>query len=244
MRQQLDELDALLQRMLTLPVNHLAEPEDKQRREAPLTQPLAKARNKFATLVEKPSTPPRPVVDEKVRPPLPDDRPTPLLRTESPSGLPAPISVLPTITSASAPSLAEPPPATEMKSVISSPGIVLPEIVPESEPGETPGGRGAEQSRAFRAPDAAPSAEPIIPKKPSEFLERHRARLREERRAAPWLKPLEWINRLFDRCAVALGRPGLWLVRPETRDFLGWIGIGLLLAAAVILVGDWFGWTW
>jgi len=244
MRQQLDELDALLQRMLTLPVNHAAEPEAGVRREAPPTQPPAKARTKFAAFVEKSTLPPQPVFEEKGRPPLSDDRPATVSRIEAPTGLPSPISPPPPLTSASTPSLAEPSLAKEIKASISSPGIVLPDDVPELETGVTPGGPGAEQPRALRAPDAAPSAEPIIPKRPSEFLERHRARLQEERRAAPWLRPLELINRLFDSCAVALGRPGLWLVRPETRDVLGWIGIGLLLAAAVILVGDWFGWTW
>jgi hypothetical protein len=92
--------------------------------------------------------------------------------------------------------------------------------------------------------EVAKPVEPVILEKPSPFLERHAARLQEQRRTAPWLAPLGWINSLFDRCVLALGRPGILLVRAESRDLLGWIGIGLLVAALAILVGDWFGWTW
>jgi hypothetical protein len=84
----------------------------------------------------------------------------------------------------------------------------------------------------------------IVPVKPSAFLERHRARLEEQHRGKPWLGAMGWLNATFDRCSVALGRPGLWLVRSEVRTGMGWIGIGMLLAAAAILAGDWFGWTW
>src|SRR5262249_7424275 len=74
MRQQLDELDALLQRMLTLPVNQVAEPEASVHREAPPTQSTAKARSIYATFVEKPTLPPTSVNEEKGSPSRADDR--------------------------------------------------------------------------------------------------------------------------------------------------------------------------
>jgi len=244
MRQQLDELDALLQRMLTLPVNHVAERQDKVPHEAPLAPLPAKVPSRLAAPAEKPSRPPKTVVEEKARPPLASDRPAPVSPSEMLTGLRGPITIFPTTSTAGTPSVAEPPPVRQVQSVTSSPNIDLPVVVPKPEPADTVEPKRAEEMRSLRAAEAIPAIEPLLPRKPSAFLERHEARLRVQRRAAPWRLPLEWTNRLFDRCAVALGRPGLWLVRSEGREVLGWLGVGLLVAAAVILVGDWFGWTW
>lgn len=244
MRQQLDELDALLQRLLTLPVNHQAEREADVPNEAPLAPSPVRLRPRLAALAEKPSSTPKAVVAENSPLPLRDAGASPVPRSDPPAGSRGPLSVIPATNSVSAPVLVEPPPLREENSVISIPNIVLPEVARKPESEKTPNEKGADQRRLLPLPDVAPAIEPLLPKKTSAFLQRHEARIRHERRAAPWRMPLGWINRLFDRCAVALGRPGLWLVRSEGRDVLGWIGIGLLLAAAVILAGDWFGWTW
>src|SRR5262249_54322242 len=95
------------------------------------------------------------------------------------------------------------------------------------------------------APEPAPvESLPSLPEPRSPFLERHQARLRKRRGTVLPLRPLGWINGLFDRLAVALGGPFLWFIRPEARSLLGWVGTALLLAALVILVGVWLGWSW
>jgi hypothetical protein len=58
------------------------------------------------------------------------------------------------------------------------------------------------------------------------------------------LKPLLWINQLFDVGTWLLGPPGRWLRGPRGRLFLGWTGLGLLAAAAAWAVLGWIGWIW
>jgi hypothetical protein len=232
MRQQLDELDAILQRMLTLPVNGQAGEEERPKTDPPITPPPARRRPVAAPVLEKP--------------PLPETAPSPP-RVERPAKPPGPITIFQPVSSPSALSVPELPPLE-----IATPPIVAPsQSAPSSQPlpGWGPAHLEAPTSTLARVdPPAAPELpkelDPIIPTKPSEFFERHRARIKEQRRAAPWLGPLGWLNAAFDCCSVALGRPGLWLVRSDVRNVMGWVGVGLLLAAAVILVGDWFGWTW
>jgi hypothetical protein len=147
------------------------------------------------------------------------------------------------ISSPTAIRVADPPAVEEAKEDEAS---VLAPTVTAPKADTIPGWGPAVADKPPSLPVAEPTevTKPILSEPPSPFLERHRVRLREQHRAAPWLGPLGWINNLFDRTAVALGRPGLWLVRAEGRNILGWIGVGMLLAAGVILAGDWFGWTW
>jgi hypothetical protein len=50
-----------------------------------------------------------------------------------------------------------------------------------------------------------------------------------------------WLNRFFDRRTYPLGALGRWLRRPPGRAALGWAGLLLLAAAAVLLV-RWLRW--
>ncbi len=59
-----------------------------------------------------------------------------------------------------------------------------------------------------------------------------------------WLRPLLWSNRVFDRAAMRLGRPGRWLRGSRGRAYLGWIGIGCLATAVLWCLADWIGWPW
>lgn len=59
-----------------------------------------------------------------------------------------------------------------------------------------------------------------------------------------WLWPLVWSNQLFDHCANRLGLVGRWLRRPSGRGLLGWAGLLLLTAAAVLFIIDWIRWHW
>jgi len=58
------------------------------------------------------------------------------------------------------------------------------------------------------------------------------------------LKPLLWINQVFDVGTWLLGPLGRWLRGTRGRFFLGWIGLGLLAAAAAWAVLGWTGWIW
>jgi hypothetical protein len=58
------------------------------------------------------------------------------------------------------------------------------------------------------------------------------------------LRPVLWLNRLFDSTAFALGAPGRWLRRPTGRTLLGVVGLLLLAAAVALVVINRIGWTW
>jgi hypothetical protein len=224
MRQQLDELDAILQRMLTLPVNGQESTEEKPKSELPITPPPVRRRPVAAPILENP--------------PLPETAPSPP-RVELPTKPRGPITIFQPVSSPATLSVPELPPLE-----IATPPIVAPTHT--TAPSQPMPGWGPAREEAPPAPkaDSPKEIDPIIPIKPSEFFERHRARIKEQQRSAPWLGPLGWLNAAFDRCSIALGRPGLWLVRSDVRNVMGWLGLGMLVAAAVILVGDWFGWTW
>jgi hypothetical protein len=231
MREQLDELDAILQRMLTLPVNGLSDADERPNSDPPITPPPVRRRPLAPPILEKPplpetaSSPPR--VESQAKP-----------RVEPPAKPHAPIVIFQPVSSPSTLSVPEPPPIA-----IATPPIVAPQL--PTVPVQPASGSGPARTEAPQtAPESPKEVEPIVPPKASEFLERHRARLVEQRRIVPWLGPLGWLNAAFDRCSVALGRPGLWLVRSDVRTLMGWLGFGMLLAAAAILIGDWFGWTW
>jgi hypothetical protein len=59
-----------------------------------------------------------------------------------------------------------------------------------------------------------------------------------------WLNSLIWSNRTFDRCTASLGCPGRWLQGRGGRTLLGWLGIGLLLGSVAWGAGSWLDWTW
>lgn len=61
---------------------------------------------------------------------------------------------------------------------------------------------------------------------------------------APLWWPLRCTNRVFDACTGWLGPVGRWLQGPWGRTFLGLVGLMLLAAAAALGVLDWMGWTW
>ena len=231
MREQLDELDAILQRMLTLPVNGLSDTDERPKSDPPITPPPVRRRPLAPPVLEKP-----PLPETAPSPPRVESPAKP--RVEPPAKPHAPIVVFQPVSSPSTLSVPELPPIA-----IATPPIVAPQL--PTVPVQPASGSGPARIEAPQAASECPKeADPIVPAKPSEFLERHRARLVEQRRTAPWLGPLGWFNAAFDRCSVALGRPGLWLVRSDVRTLMGWLGFGMLLAAAAILIGDWFGWTW
>jgi hypothetical protein len=56
--------------------------------------------------------------------------------------------------------------------------------------------------------------------------------------------PVWWLNAGFDLLTRPFGLPGRWLRVGSGRTLLGYAGIGLLLAAGLWLIKDWMGWTW
>jgi hypothetical protein len=139
--------------------------------------------------------------------------------------------------------VAEPPVLTDEKAAEQA-AEAIPELTPP--PSEPANGWGPAIKSETPPPASLPAMDmgTSLPEPRSPFLERHQARIRQRRRSAPWLGPLGWINHLFDRGAVAVGTPGLWLVRAEGRTVLGLLGLAMLAAAAAVLLGDWLGWTW
>src|SRR5262249_14329030 len=93
MRQQLDELDALLQRMLSLPVNQLNEPSsDPPSPTSPA--PVERARTKVGPPVERRSVPQTPTVEKQQTPsPRVEQEQSLGARSESPDRVRGPITV-------------------------------------------------------------------------------------------------------------------------------------------------------
>jgi hypothetical protein len=198
-REQLDDLDALLQRMLDLPVNRT---EDDAAEPAPASahpdQQPAEAR---VTMVESPTVPiptkhaqtssgVRPVVHESPKRALP--------LTPAPSGR--------------APSV----PQAKPLAIVAKPATAA---LPE-------------------APSNPGPAAPLLDVRPSKTVND----------SARWvtlgLESLVALNNAFDRGAERLGRSGRWLQGPRGRAVLGVTGLGLIGLALLILILDWFGWTW
>jgi hypothetical protein len=245
MRQQLDELDDLLQRMLSLPVNQVDDAVEVTLPQS--STPAAAERRKTQPALSQLAP-----VEEKEKKHLPaaniERQQSPVIRSEPATKLRGPSLFFQPIHAPDILTAAAPPPAEETAPFEKSmPDVNLPAPpgtgVPE--PTTVRGWGPAQSTLPIQAPEEpAVDNVPSLPEPRSPFLERHQARLRKRRQAAPALRPVVWINHAFDRCAVAFGRPGLWLIKPETRAVFGWLGLGLLIAAAVILVGDWLGWSW
>jgi hypothetical protein len=201
-RQQLDEIDALLRRMLSLPplASEAATPP------APSPPAPTPAAVSYATPTIREVPPPQPptagapIVQEwRVGWQQPVAAPTPSVLTW---GAPVPLATL-----AEAPYDSQPaaypfqtPPATQIPTI--------PSAVPPGPP-----------LHAFaQASLTAPSISPIL-----------------------W--PLVALNVTFNIATYLLGPLGTWL-RGSGRTLLGWLGIGMILAAGVWAAGEKFGYDW
>jgi hypothetical protein len=240
MRQQLDELDHLLQRMLSLPVYRLDDAA-----EVILPAPQSATAEKVASRptpsaserVSKAAYPLLPEMPEEKTPTHVENPPAPKVRMEPSAKLRGPFVVYQPMNAPDMLMVSPPVEAKQSQPVAAAPA-----------PAETknwgPVGETLPPAR-----ESAPEPEPVeslppLPEARSPFLERHQARLRKQRQTVAPLRPIGWLNSFVDRLAVALGGPFLWLIRPELRTFLGWVGIALLAASLVIVAGDWLGWSW
>jgi len=201
-RQQLDEIDALLRRMLTLPPlageaapEPAAPPASLPAPAAGLTYPAPTIREVPAP---RPPMPGEPVVQEwRVGWTAPPAPPPSVVAWGSPVPLAMP---------AEDPNHANATPAYQPNPYqIAAPTSPTPVTAP---------------AYPFHAPASA--ATPTI---------------------SPLLWPLVALNVTFNVLTYLLGPLGSWLRGPG-RTLIGWLGIGMILAAGVWAVGEWYGYDW
>lgn len=213
-RQLLDELDALMQRMLALPVNQL---EDDAVAATSSVLPSAPAPAVEGTgakaAVEAPDArkvvahPPATIFPQlphraEATPPTPPER-----ERFTPPDEPAILI----------------PPVREVRAML-PPGPAAPPLMPGPLP--RPSTRATPAPR--QSPARPPSTAPGVPK-PTAPL--------RSLRVSEWvLRSLLWSNRAFDRWTGWLGRPGRWLRGPRGRTVLGWVGLGLWATALLLIV--------
>jgi hypothetical protein len=225
-KQLLDELDALMERMLALPVNELG---DDLSAEATATTDLP----------EEPAS----VPSAENRPPELEGRgPEPSLSPKAPAEVVGTRLVSPHPAS---PSL--PPPhwkeEPEHVDALTDTAVATPEPGTLSRAGFWP--HPALQAATVLASPVR--QEPIQASHPVTPSPRHPVIPWTPARPPQngwWLRSLLWSNRTFDRYIVWLGPLGRWLHSRGGRKALGWAGLGLLGWAIVWGLSDWLGWTW
>jgi hypothetical protein len=216
-RQMLDELDALMDRMLTLPVNDV---DDAPPPPAIVRMPAMSA---TLTVLEAPANE---NVEDKIQ--------------ERMLEKPAPIRER-------APALQESFPSytTEFESDSVNTDSVDSSSVDSDEFLFRPGAKGFQAevepaSEEVLPPAVTKLAVPATKPKPTG----KRKRTPQPTEGPSLFLPLQWFNRVFDVPTLVLGPLGSWLRGPGGRRALGWSGFALLAAAGVWFAKDFFGWTW
>jgi hypothetical protein len=262
-RQQLDELDALLQRMLDLPVTK-PEPEPAEADYAPPrparpepTRPPAPPRQAApprrayppSYMVVETSTPPlRPPPDEPAREAALDPR-----RVERPTAVPQE-EVFGDYRTAEPPPEVEPggdwvplrsswqPSAQTWKPLAEtwqqSRATPPPPVIPPEPPRAwVPPPEQAAPPVVIRPAGPHTVGEPVIPP-PSD------ATPSEPETSTPLLLlPAVWFNQAFDACLAPLGPVGRWLQGRAGRGLLGTVGLLALAGAIALAAADGIGWT-
>lgn len=229
-QQQLDELDALIQRMLTLPANPAEEPAPAP--EAPTPAPEA-ATPASSTPTETPN--------QSVEIGAIESRPA----VESPRAAPPPVRRAP-------PPPPPPEPEPEPQVELLPPPLLDPLEV-EFRPVPL-----VEDAALDGEDDLLPPAEPFH-QAPSPLQAEQGGAVEEdvehepEHAAAPVSTmtypagrrgPLIRANQAFDRLTYPFGPAGYWLRSPVGRDVLGWVGLLLITGSVAWALLDWLGWTW
>ncbi len=217
-KQQLEELDALLQRMLALPVN-ANDP-------GPASAPLPTNPELFAPSPPTLPLPPRPVAGSESI--------VQAWRVQSPNVPEA--MVLPF-----APP--QPPIATAVESPPPEPRFFT---SPASSPTTAAAPAPFPYQMVFGPQTSSPSsmvAAPTTTGIPAPQWEAGRS----SAGAAPLpvtLWPILALNKVFDLFTLPLGPFGSWLRQSSGRNTLGWIGVLLILGAIGWGVADWYGLDW
>jgi hypothetical protein len=240
-KQMLDELDALMERMLSLPVNELDEaPESPQE---PANGPSLAA---SLTLLEPTETTDHaPTVAPSSGPP----EAPPVAATPAKTSEPSLKSVL--TSSAPPKKMLDRRPKTSR----------LPPLTPRAPltPRSPLALKGAARLAKFEAPASAKEAPAPPAKEPpplnnevvpptvlpnlEPLLSQVPARSGSSVLAWPYA-PLLAINQIFDRLTESLGSMGRWLRSRAGRAALGGSGVILLFVAAFWMLRDWLGWHW
>ncbi|HEY1376472.1 MAG TPA: hypothetical protein VGF55_06740 [Gemmataceae bacterium] len=214
MRQQLDELDALLQRMLSLPVN---QPDDDS--------------------AARPPVAPRPAADPSATPP--PGRGPRLVLLDGSAPVPPPQSA-PAGWDATWNINLNP---QQGSSILGPRSPAAPRQQPESAPpvwrAETVAFAPARPEPTPQPPLSAPTphANPAVRVDPAPV---NRPQAAEPAPLPLW--PLVAVNRVFDAVMPWLGPPGQWLCTRAGRNLLGYAGLGMILGGAAWAAGGWFGW--
>ncbi|MCS6866745.1 MAG: hypothetical protein RMJ56_09115 [Gemmataceae bacterium] len=225
-RQQLDELDALLQRMLSLPLTpaESSSPPASSAFAAPPLPPGVTAQGRIDTAVNPPApqlslleAPSSGSIKIEEPPPLPPLTPPPA-PVKKPVAAPTPAAP---VSPATLPASQANASASAEALPVSSASVTPRPSVPENS--LTPSGRGAlhsatsaESGQAAQTLDSARPTRPITPPP-----------------MAPPIPVIFWpllgITALFDAFCGLLGRPGRWLRSPFFKHLYGAAGLGLLL---------------
>ena len=220
-RQLLDELDALMQRMLAVPVNELGDAPDAKEITAQATETIAGSQ----------LAAPLPAAAPKEGEPANKSPDNMFVAThQAAPALPAPHR--------------KPQPDRPAVHVPQTPAQPAPGEVPLG--GFWP--HPALQSPHLREttgqpPSAPPHWSPPPGQRSSPSFARPTSTTHRPT-ANWWLQSLLWSNRTFDRCTASLGRPGRWLQGRGGRMLLGWLGIALLIGSLAWGLSNWFDWTW
>lgn len=227
-----EELDDLLERMLSLPVfpdenGNATSPTPEvpltpvsSSPPLPATAPLPPATATYEVpATTDPSAPPK----EELPPPTP--RVQPLSAAEVPPTSPE-----------------EPPAPPEPEDAPLSSQPSSEQITPR------PSSEAYKGHGSIEAPSPS-SRKPLLPKTASK--EEHTETTEPEKpefifpspRYPLWQLPMVWTTRWFDRLTERMGKTGEWLRHPTGRTCLGLIGITLLAVAGGIFFADWLGWT-
>lgn len=230
-RQQLEELDALLQRMLSLPLN---QSETVLPQAPPVPPPM-----------QQMMAPPPPM------PPRPAPPPAPRRRAEPPSGdnawnVPLPVAGAPTVlngwpsgieslnVSATSTVTPKPAPARLRVTAVPNPHEVPMQQMPAQ---QMPTPQAPPQPQQRLRVEPPPMTIPIPPPRPHPPMPME----------APlpfYLWPMGVIDRTMGNMMAAFGPPGRWLGQGGGKVFFGWCGLLMLAAAGVWGVMDYLGWSW
>ncbi len=253
-RQQLDELDALLQRMLDLPVNKL---------EIPDTEPASRS-------VTPPVSYTAPDVTEdegadEVAPPKIDFQAlkqrlaaqmdlvnnleahaaaAPPAPESAPATAPGDDNWVPLSSTWQPSSLTWKPLAQSWQQQPAVESALAPFVEPPPILAKQPNELPVWEPTATAALDATPTmaAADQIMESPSRPLPAS-LHLSEEEPITRWATPLVWFNLGFDWCLRPLGPVGRLLQTRTGRLALAVVGLGCLIAAGAVVFIDWIGWT-
>jgi hypothetical protein len=268
----LDELDALLQRMLDLPVSQAEEPDgpDEAVPEPPVSYkvPIVEPSPRLEPRIvphEEPAPPPRPVAQPAMPVQMPAQAPMPapaqMQMTAQPEIREPGADDWVRLASTWQPSAQTWQPLAQSWQQAAKPAERA--VMPPPMPLPPPASLAPPPPMRFAEPEApppeyfspAPAAAPVAESPVEDLFVPPPASLAEAKPApqstassvfgyALWQWPLVPVNAAFDLLTLPLGPLGAGLRTRAGRYLLAAIGMGCLVAAAALVAADEFGWIW